>query len=114
MAGGFTFHHGPLGWEDARQACDDMGGALASIHSRADELAVLKLIDGQESWIGLSDTAVEGDYLWSDGTPGDYTSALTWAPGEPNDFTHEWEEDCIGWSVEALVEAPASRIAHMH
>ena len=34
-------------------------------------------------WIGFSDGASEGTWVWMDGTPTDYT---VWGPGEPNNY----------------------------
>lgn len=95
MEGVFTFHNGPQRWEGARQACHAMGGTLASIHSREEELAIFQLINGRTSWIGMSDSAVEGEYIWADGTPRDF--ALTWAIDQPDDDVNDWDEDCVGY-----------------
>ena len=43
-------------------------------------------------WIGLyqPDPDVEGPFVWTDGTPVNYTS---WHPNQPNDFRSP--EDCV-------------------
>jgi hypothetical protein len=50
------------------------------------------------TWIGANDLASEGTWVWSDGTPWDYSN---WLPGEPNGWTgencgHFW--DGPGWN----------------
>jgi hypothetical protein len=42
-----------------------------------------------EAWIGLTDAATEGAYLWLDGSAPSFTR---WASGEPNDWLGD--EDC--------------------
>jgi hypothetical protein len=41
-------------------------------------------------WIGLADAANEGEFVWADGSPLDYTQ---WEPGEPNNRD---DEDYVG------------------
>ena len=65
----------------------DLGGHLVSIHSQ-DENDFVTASGGAGAYIGATDAAAEGTYVWTDGTPLDYTN---WLPGEPNDFTGE---DC--------------------
>jgi hypothetical protein len=80
----------------AEIACVRDGGHLASIHSDADNEAV-KAVGGGDAYIGFHDMFQEvgctGDgnsaddhntgFVWTDGTPTDYTN---WAGGEPNDW----------------------------
>ncbi len=66
-----------------------MGANLVSIHSAAENAFVLEAIKrSNQSYvlIGLSDTASEGDFVWQDGSPVDYTN---WDSGEPNDYNGE-------------------------
>ena len=44
---------------------------------------------GSKWWIGLNDRAIEGDFVWSDGTPVGYTN---WNSSEPNNAGGN--EDC--------------------
>ena len=64
--------------------CVAQGGHLVSIHDQAtqDEVrdTAYSILPGNW-WIGLSDVALEGTFVWSDDTPLDYTA---WAGGEPN------------------------------
>jgi hypothetical protein len=77
-------------WVAHRAACQALGGDLASIHSAAENAAVLAVIPQSAApWIGATDAVSEGTWRWSDGTPWDYSN---WAPGEPND--EGGNEDC--------------------
>ena len=71
-----------LTWSEARASCQVMGGDLASIHSWADaKHAFPQEIQGY-AWIGLTDAASEGQWVWSDGSPLGFTN---WA-----DRDFEW------------------------
>ncbi len=81
----------PLTWDDARTQCQGWGGELASLHWRTDNDQARSLADqlcGKDAavWIGLSDRAVEGKYVWSDGEPGDFSYFNS---GEPNNSGNE-------------------------
>jgi CotH kinase protein/Lectin C-type domain/Putative metal-binding motif len=79
-------------FSDAEADCVAQGGHLVAIHDQAtqDEVrdGAWSILPG-DWWIGLSDTAQEGTFAWTDGTPLDYAS---WAGGEPNDAGGN--EDC--------------------
>eukprot|EP00900_Chrysochromulina_parva_P014020 jgi/Chrpa1/22619/Chrysochromulina_OHIO_Genome00025380-RA len=65
-------------WAAGRAACQALGGDLASIHSAAENAAVLAVIPQSAApWIGATDAVSEGTWRWSDGTPWDYSN---WAP----------------------------------
>ena len=71
-----------LNWNQAEECCVAWGGHLASIHSN-DTNNVLNNIRNQDrwTWIGLSDTANDGVYVWTDGTLYDYEN---FAPDQPS------------------------------
>mgnify|MGYP000270936296 FL=1 len=82
----------PSGWEGAQLLCNQFGYDLVSINSEAENDF---LVDGMaihgpgtDWWIGYSDDAVEGSWVWEDGTSGGYEN---WEPGQPNDFAGQ---DC--------------------
>lgn len=67
---------------DARAQATLLGGTLASVRSQANNDWLAARLSVQYVWIGLSDEAVEGSFVWDDATPLAYTN---WAPGEPDD-----------------------------
>ena len=82
-------------WASARATCVERGGDLASVHSDEAQAALADATFSlwwTEWWIGLEDMDEEGVYVWSDGSPADYTA---WANGEPN---NSGDEDCTHFS----------------
>jgi lectin-like protein len=93
-------------WQAARANCQAEGAGwdLAAVKSRADMDFILTLV-GAELWIGASDAADEGTWLWvasgarfwsdaadsgtGSGSAGGYTN---WNAGEPNNVD---EADCL-------------------
>lgn len=79
-------------WPDALAHCQGLGSniTLASIQSQAQQnvLAVLTAaLDATERfWIGASDIARDGTWVWTDGTVLDYAN---WNTNEPNGGSHE-------------------------
>ena len=73
-------------WTEAEAACGKWGGHLAKISSAAENTVVRNVANGicganSTPWIGVNDIAVEGTFVWPDGTAATYTN---WAGGEPN------------------------------
>ncbi|MHC4837791.1 MAG: C-type lectin domain-containing protein [Planctomycetota bacterium] len=80
-------------WQDADDWCARFGYRLAVIETAAEDDRLYERIareDFDDTWIGLNDRAVEGDWRWLDGAPVDYTH---WDDGEPNDGG-DFGEDC--------------------
>ena len=78
---------------EAREICMDRGGDLVIIGTISETKSVSMLVQGlQPLWIGLRDTAVEGSFVWLDGSALVASQAL-WAPGEPNNANDQ--EDCV-------------------
>ncbi|WP_420829490.1 C-type lectin domain-containing protein [Nannocystis pusilla] len=68
------------------------GGHLLSIPSQEVQdwvVAEAFAIADNDWWIGLNDVDAEDDFVWTDGTPLDFTA---WNEGEPN---NSGEEDCV-------------------
>jgi len=70
---------GPLSQTAAETACVANGGNLASMHGDADHLLVKTACEAVSAtgncWIGLGDAAVEGTWVWTDGTTNDCASS---------------------------------------
>ena len=76
-----------VSWNQAEACCVAWGGHLASIHSAGvnSVLNDIRNID-RFAWIGLSDTATDGVYVWTDGTPFDYSN---FALNQPDSYEGE-------------------------
>jgi hypothetical protein len=76
-------------WSDDRTTCLTYGYDLASVNDSAENT---EMVDQAYSryvgkwWIGLTDQAVEGTWVWSNGDAVTYTN---WHAGEPNGGTSE-------------------------
>jgi len=75
-------------WTNARTAAQALGAGwdLASVTSAAENAFVVSLLPGAPAsrshfWIGGTDAAVEGTWVWVDGDPFPYAN---WHGGEPN------------------------------
>ncbi|XP_049459415.1 macrophage mannose receptor 1 [Epinephelus fuscoguttatus] len=75
-------------WDDAEAHCMKEQAHLASFHSQ-EELSFLIAHMPGEAWVGLRDVAVEGQWVYSDGTPADL---LPWGPNQPDNWADN--EDC--------------------
>ena len=56
-------------WGEAQADAQNLGGHLAAINSRREQIFLSGLFVGQRSWIGLSDAASEGNFTWTTGEP---------------------------------------------
>ncbi|KAM5232189.1 low affinity immunoglobulin epsilon Fc receptor isoform 2-T2 [Hipposideros larvatus] len=86
----YYFGEGAKRWIQARLACSKLQGRLVSIHSQEEQDFLVKHINRKESWIGLRDLNIEGDFVWMDENPVNYSN---WRPGEPNNGGEG--EDCV-------------------
>ena len=80
----YSVHSNKMTKNAAEQFCRLRNGELATIHSAEEDDAVKSILlsDRLGYWIGLSDEAVEGTFVWGDGSKLDY---YKWRDGEPND-----------------------------
>ncbi|XP_045182824.2 perlucin-like protein [Mercenaria mercenaria] len=91
-------------WIESQMLCSGHGAHLAYIDDNAENIFVKGLImqnltgqGGAHVWIGASDDAYEGDFLWYGiDQPLTFTD---WGPGEPNSVRLHLDEDClVYWS----------------
>ncbi|MES2386979.1 MAG: choice-of-anchor D domain-containing protein, partial [Bacteroidota bacterium] len=73
-------------WEEASTYAALLGGHLVSVSSAAENLVVISLIQSsvtEATWLGGTDKASEGTWLWTDGTPFNYSN---WSFGQPDNY----------------------------
>ena len=78
-----------LVWKDARTSCLSLGGDLASVGSK-EENNFIRSLSSEGLWLGGTDSALEGTFVWTDGTAWTYQN---WASGQPDN--HLGDEDCL-------------------
>ncbi|XP_061693161.1 galactose-specific lectin nattectin-like isoform X2 [Syngnathoides biaculeatus] len=88
------FQNEELNFALAETVCNILGGNLVSIHNSLENEVVRHLIlagagSFQRSWIGLYDRIVDGEFLFTDGSPFDFDD---WANGRPRVDTNQ---DCV-------------------
>lgn len=98
--GTLAFCFTPRNFAAAEFDCVAQGGHLVSIHDAATQSEVRDTafaVAPGNWWIGLTDAALEGAFVWTDDTPVDHTA---WGPGQPDNAggiencAHLW--DAIG------------------
>ena len=78
-------------WAGADAACKAAGKQLATVRSAAQSALLLTAAAGNSVWIGGTDAASEGTWVWSpSNTPLSYTN---WYSGQPDN--HLGGEDCL-------------------
>ena len=98
-----TAHSTGKTWAAAKAHCASLGTRLVSIHSSADQTAVMSAASSMFAsgyiWAGGSDSVSEGAWKWEDGTSfwsgGSATGGAyaNWNSNEPNDGSGN--EDCL-------------------
>ncbi|XP_039862812.1 CD209 antigen-like protein C [Simochromis diagramma] len=79
-------------WGEARRDCRDKGADLVVIDSSKEQNFLTTIIK-ENTWIGLTDNGMEGQWKWVDGTP---LTLSNWATNEPNNGgSPNSEEDCV-------------------
>ncbi|XP_065327734.1 hepatic lectin-like [Pelmatolapia mariae] len=91
-------------WNKSRDECRAKGGDLVKIDSREEQTFLHRRLTDvmteaeDKFWIGLTDSAVEGRWVWVDGSPLDQ-SLQFWSGKEPDNWKghngeHPDGEDC--------------------
>lgn len=87
-----------VSWSQTESRAVALGGHLASITSQAEQDFINDTFLSNDpstiSWIGLTDEAQEGTFVWTTGEPLQYTN---WAPGEPNNAYGLEDYVCVNW-----------------
>jgi hypothetical protein len=82
----------PSSFLNARAEATAMGGYLATVNDAAEQAWLAATFPGQDLWIGLTDEAVEGTFVWDSGEPVSY---LNWCPGQPDNACASVGEDYV-------------------
>ncbi|MEJ7600998.1 MAG: lectin-like protein [Kofleriaceae bacterium] len=82
----------PATYADAAAACVAFGSQLAIVNTSERDALARTLAGATDLFIGLTDQATEGAFVWSDGTAVGYTNFYL---NEPNDGSGVYPEDCI-------------------
>ncbi|MCW1916235.1 lectin-like protein [Luteolibacter sp. GHJ8] len=77
----FAVIEDPCTWQQAKERCELAGGQLAVAADAKTWEVVSKVVPRFEVWLGATDEAVEGKWVWVDGTPMTWN---TWRRNEPD------------------------------
>ena len=80
---------------DARVDAIDLRGTLASLNSAEEETWLRERVGNEKLFIGFSDEALEGEFIWDSGEAVTYTN---WAPNEPNDHGNGEDFVLMNWN----------------
>ncbi|MEI6217859.1 MAG: C-type lectin domain-containing protein [bacterium] len=72
-----------VSWQEAKTACEQMDGHLVIVNNAKEDSFVATLAAGRNVWLGCTDEAEQGVWLWGDGAKLTYAG---WAPSEPNNY----------------------------
>ncbi|XP_062604170.1 neurocan core protein-like [Saccostrea cucullata] len=90
----YLLNHTQKSWHDAKLQCESNGAFLADINSAEENSWITEKLIGSNStdqtWIGASDEAIEGIFIWS--KTNSTLKFSNWREGEKNDFKGE---DCL-------------------
>ncbi|KAM9115157.1 CD209 antigen-like protein C [Pangshura tecta] len=87
----YFFSTSTKSWSDAKQFCTNEDSHLVIVNTKQEQAFLSNhIIESDVYWLGLSDSATEGEWRWVDGSP---LSIRFWASGEPNNVGQQGE-DC--------------------
>ena len=70
-------------WPVAQSVCRSNGGYLAKIDNKEENNFLASKLQTSSAYIGLSDAASEGHFVWTDGSDSEY---VNWYPKQPNNY----------------------------
>ncbi|KAL9962235.1 hypothetical protein ACROYT_G031317 [Oculina patagonica] len=76
-------------WTTALSKCREENSVLVDVNNNKENVFIQHRHNGEKSWLGLNDKSTEGDFIWADRGPGNFTA---WAKNQPNNFR---DEDCV-------------------
>ena len=87
-----------LRFTDAEAFCLNLGGHLVSVESPEKNAEVFDKSENKWVWLGGTDEAEEGDWIWTDGKPWEFTR---WANHQPD--SRKGDEDCVYLKTETEI-----------
>uniref|UniRef100_A0A674JKQ9 C-type lectin domain-containing protein n=1 Tax=Terrapene triunguis TaxID=2587831 RepID=A0A674JKQ9_9SAUR len=106
----YFFSTSSKSWLDAKQFCTNEGSHLVIVNTKQEQTFLSNHItEPHVYWLGLSDSAEEGEWRWLDGSPLGFGFLLRfWGPGEPNNVGQQGE-DCGSLRFDGKWNDPAPR-----
>jgi len=86
----YKMNKGKKNWSDARKACQNWNGELASANTSDKRDEVKKVLNGKRAWLGGHDKSQEGSWKWTDGAEWDFNA---WHNKQPDN--HRANENCL-------------------
>lgn len=95
-------------WKEAKITCEQFGGHLVTIEDKAEDNFIESFIQDRNTytWMGASDLAEEGKWLWVTDIPFNTSLYLNWRRPGPNNKNNE---DCMDWSFSGWNDNTCSR-----
>ncbi|HEX7478529.1 MAG TPA: C-type lectin domain-containing protein [Polyangiales bacterium] len=105
---GYWLCETPEYWDEAHYHCSSMNLELASIEDAAENTFLQSQLVSASYYIGYSDAAVQGTFVWIDASP---TSFTAWGAGEPVNTTGNEDYAVIAksdgtWSAMSNAQRP--------
>jgi len=91
-------------WHEAKKRCEDMGGYLACVGSRAESMFLIRCARRQQVWLGGTDEGQEGAWTWVNGEPFTFTE---WSDGEPSNTPTQTQQGEFGNEGYLVMRPPA-------
>jgi predicted DNA-binding protein (MmcQ/YjbR family)/methionine-rich copper-binding protein CopC len=98
-------------WTDAEAYAEALGGHLVTINNAAEQQWLADTFGSVNPWIGISDVADNGKWLWSDGAASSYSN---WESSQPSTWGNYnygylnsngwWYAGGNNWNYRALIE----------
>jgi len=79
----------PTDWDLSQTVCESKGGNLAAPENQAEQDKVASLQNGEDTWIGGNDLALNQDWVWTSSAAFTYTN---WFTNRPKDNVNQ---DCV-------------------
>ncbi|MEM9916871.1 MAG: lectin-like protein [Bacteroidota bacterium] len=105
-----------LTWPQAKALAEANGGTLAIVNDAAENEFIRSNLTFHSGWLGYTDEAQEGTFVWINGETTNYTN---WRSGEPNNNGNEdyarilqnsgqWTDRDASFQAQAVLEIPCA------